>query len=395
MKRLAFAAAGCALALCGCGSSGSDGSRDYRQDMRGFVEALSAYARAAKAAFVVIPQDGPELATLDGEDDGPLSADYLAAVDGIGKEDVFYGYDRDDAASPADERDYATGFLDLFKSQGKTVLVTDYCWTAAKVDDSYAQSAGRGYVSFAASSRGLDTIPGYPAAPYNQNGDPVVDLAAAQNFLYLIDPTTYFADKNAFVSAVAATTYDLFIIDLFHGAAALDAADIAQLQAKPGGAARLVLCYMSIGEAEDYRYYWKSEWDTDPPRWLAEENPDWPGNYKVRYWDPDWQAIIFGGPDAYLDRIIAAGFDGVYLDIVNAFEHFEGEVGWGNGSRPLHRPPPPRPRLDEPRSCWYYPTSCRRDPRLNPAERVADGRPLYGALDDPLKRRRMRIPVNK
>ncbi|MCX5769013.1 MAG: hypothetical protein NTZ09_01885 [Candidatus Hydrogenedentes bacterium] len=32
---------------------------------------------------------------------------------------------------------------------------------------------------------------------------------------------------------------------------------------------------------------------------------------------------ILGGPDAYLDRIITAGFDGVYLDIIDAFEYFE------------------------------------------------------------------------
>lgn len=325
MKRLALIVAACAFTLHGCGSSGSGDSRDYRQDMRGFVQVISAYARAAEAAFIVIPQDGPELATLDGEAGGPLAVEYLAAVDGIGKEDVFYGYDQDDVATPADERDYAIGFLDVFKGQGKRVLVTDYCWTAAKVDDSYAQSAVRGYVSFAASSRGLDSIPGYPASPYNQNSDAVADLSAADNFLYLIDPTTGYADKSAFVAALKNTAYDFFIIDLFHGAAALDAADIAQLQTKPGGGSRLVICYMSIGEAEDYRYYWKSEWNTDPPQWLAEENPDWPGNYKVRYWDPDWQAIIFGSPDAYLDRIIAAGFDGVYLDIVNAFEYFEGD----------------------------------------------------------------------
>ena len=81
---------------------------------------------------------------------------------------------------------------------------------------------------------------------------------------------------------------------------------------------------MSIGEAEDYRFYWDTAWESNEPEWLEGENPDWPGNYKVQYWEPDWQAIIFGGPDAYLDIIIAAGFDGVYLDIIDAFEYFEG-----------------------------------------------------------------------
>ena len=32
-----------------------------------------------------------------------------------------------------------------------------------------------------------------------------------------------------------------------------------------------------------------------------------------------------GHPDAYLDRILAAGFDGVYLDIIDAFEYWRDE----------------------------------------------------------------------
>ena len=87
----------------------------------------------------------------------------------------------------------------------------------------------------------------------------------------------------------------------------------------------LVISYLSIGEAEDYRYYWDDGWETGRPTWLDSANPDWAGNFKVRYWDPDWQAIVFGSESAYLDRILAAGFDGVYLDIIDAYEFFAGK----------------------------------------------------------------------
>jgi cysteinyl-tRNA synthetase, unknown class len=50
----------------------------------------------------------------------------------------------------------------------------------------------------------------------------------------------------------------------------------------------------------------------------ALDNPDWPGNTKVQYWDPDWQKLMFN----YLDKIIDSGFDGVYLDIVDGFEYW-------------------------------------------------------------------------
>jgi len=112
-------------------------------------------------------------------------------------------------------------------------------------------------------------------------------------------------------------------MDLFHEGEPYTAAEIAGLRTKAGGGTRLVLCYVSIGEAEDYRYYWQPGWSPGNPSWLEEENPDWPGNYGVRYWDPAWQAVIFGGDDSYLGRVLAAGFDGAYLDRIDAFEDFE------------------------------------------------------------------------
>ena len=78
------------------------------------------------------------------------------------------------------------------------------------------------------------------------------------------------------------------------------------------------LGYLSIGEAEDYRSYWKTDWTQRPPAWLGRANPAWPGNYKVHYWERDWQAIIFSS----LARMIDQGFAGVYLDIVDAFEYW-------------------------------------------------------------------------
>jgi cysteinyl-tRNA synthetase len=111
----------------------------------------------------------------------------------------------------------------------------------------------------------------------------------------------------------------------------LQAQDIRSLRQKAGGGGRLVICYLSIGEAESYRYYWDRSWDGNrdgrpdagAPEWLAGENPDWQGNYKVRYWDAGWQAILFGSGESYLDQILSRGFDGVYLDIIDAFEYFE------------------------------------------------------------------------
>lgn len=127
-------------------------------------------------------------------------------------------------------------------------------------------------------------------------------------------------------AAIAASPADLAVLDPTVDGSwseAWPAAEVAAMQRRPDGGRRVLLAYLSIGEAEDYRDYWRPEWSASPPAWLGEENPDWPGNYTVRYWEPGWQACILGAPDAPLDRILAAGWDGVYLDIVDAFERFE------------------------------------------------------------------------
>lgn len=85
----------------------------------------------------------------------------------------------------------------------------------------------------------------------------------------------------------------------------------------------VLLCYFSIGEAESYRGYWQRGWKKDPPPFLLSENPQWKENFRVRYWDPAWQKIML----SELDRIADAGFDGVFLDIVDGFEFFEEKAG--------------------------------------------------------------------
>jgi len=309
------------LLLCVCGEDSDE--LDYRVEMRIFVQNISEYARSIDAGFFIIPQNGQELLTDDGESNGSIISTYVNAIDGVGREDLYYGYNDDDERTPAAETEYMIGFLDRAETSGIEVLVTDYCWTREKVDSSYQMNVTRGYISFAADERALNSIPPYPGEPHNVNSNDITDLSSARNFLYIIN-TENFPSKSDFLDALEQTNHDLLIIDLFYeGSDMLSAQDVASMKHKANGGQRLVIAYCSIGEAEDYRYYWSSTWDTDPPEWLDEENPDWPGNYRVCYWEPDWQDIIYGNDQSYLKKILDVGFDGVYLDIIDAFEYWE------------------------------------------------------------------------
>ena len=164
-------------------------------------------------------------------------------------------------------------------------------------------------------------------------GDPVpaVGWTGVDDFAYQL--------QGIDLAALGASAFDLLVVDPTSDGgddSAWSASEIAALRGSPGGAKR-VLAYLSIGEAESYRTYWNPAWDAigdgrpdaRAPAWLSMENPDWPGNYLVRYWDPAWQAIVL----ARVDDLVARGYDGVYLDIVDAYEW------WGpDGGSGLDRP---------------------------------------------------------
>ena len=299
---------------------------DYREEMRRFVIAISQYGKKFDKNFIVIPQNGLELITEDGSASGELQQGYLREVSAVGAESLFYGYSGDDEPTSADASEYMLKLCRLYAQNGVRVLVTDYCSAVSNVGTSYRRSKENGFLSFAADKRNLTAVPKYPNAPHNANAKDINTVADAENFLYLIN-SEKFSTKRQFIDTLKNTDYDIIIMDLFHFEKAYTSAEIRELKTKRNGGKRLVICYMSIGEAEDYRYYWNSGWKARKPAWLTEENPHWKGNYVVKYWDPDWQKIITGNDGSYQKRILGAGFDGVYLDIIDAFEYFEKKEG--------------------------------------------------------------------
>ena len=300
-------------------------ARSYRRDMRNLVQSISAYGRRINPNFIIIPQNGHELLTKDGTKTGRLMISYLNAIDGIGRENLFYGYPEDDALSCQSKTDSMLPFMKIAEDNNLEVLVTDYCWTPSFVADSYARNEAYGFISFTPCSRGLYSIPTYPEFPHNVNNDDITSLAEARNFLFLLN-LGKFDTKAEYLRALKKTNYDILIIDLFYDSWAegkLTYDDVEALRVKANGGRRLVIAYLSIGEAEIFRFYWKDEWEDNPPDWLGEENPAWPGCFKVDFWDLEWQKIIFGEENSYLTKILAAGFDGVYLDLVDIFWYFE------------------------------------------------------------------------
>ena len=153
--------------------------------------------------------------------------------------------------------------------------------------------------------------------PTAEVNDIPIGLPGATSYIYWL--------SDVDLNVIAAEHPSVTVIDYaFDGSdeTAFTTEEIDQLRAAMSAPAR-VIAYISIGEAEDYRYYWQDDWSPGSPDWIVQENPDWEGNFKVEFWDANWQATIFGSSESYLDKVINAGFDGVYMDIIDAYEFFE------------------------------------------------------------------------
>ncbi|WP_143307553.1 endo alpha-1,4 polygalactosaminidase [Chitinophaga vietnamensis] len=293
---------------------------NYRQELRTFIQDISAWARTQQPNFIVVAQNSSELLTTGGSATDSVVSAYVKALNGIGREELLYGYDNnDDMATPADVKNEWLSLCKLAKTNGLQVMATDYCTTPAKITDSYQTNNKYGFISFAATKRQLSNVPA--GAPYNENTNNINTLADAKNFLYYINA----GDDTKFLASLKATNYDVLVIDAFSQDNRLpwSKAVINSLKVKKNGAKRLVLAYMSIGQAEQYRWYWHSDWKSNPPEWLEQLDPYWEGNFYVRYWMPEWKKLIYGNADAYTQKILDAGFDGTYLDPVDGSGYWE------------------------------------------------------------------------
>lgn len=151
-------------------------------------------------------------------------------------------------------------------------------------------------------------------------------IPAPTSLGYVLQADSLSKSKSGAVQKLAASKRDWIVLDAnFSNGIPWERKDLDIIrQAQPG---RKVIAYISIGEAESYRPYWHQDWTikgkltATAPSWLLPENPDWPGNFRVKYWVAEWQKIMLDRVDA----VMANGFDGVYLDIVDGFEYFEKE----------------------------------------------------------------------
>ncbi|NJL08025.1 MAG: hypothetical protein HC900_07005, partial [Methylacidiphilales bacterium] len=119
-------------------------------------------------------------------------------------------------------------------------------------------------------------------------------------------------------SEVASAPFDVKVVETYNdNGVAFSKANVATMTAGAGS----VLGYFCLGEAENYRTYFKSL----PKSVLGPVDPDWAGNYQVAYWSSEWKSVA----KAEIARMVQAGYDGVYFDVIDEYE-----MAWAKKNAP-------------------------------------------------------------
>lgn len=142
-------------------------------------------------------------------------------------------------------------------------------------------------------------------------------LDDVDHWLYLLDVTL---DAEV-LEQLFASEHDMVVLDYIPSQTEYAGFPMAEVIAALHNAPqpKLVLAYINIGQAEDYRTYWQPNWDIGDPFWMLGDDPDeWEGNYPVAYWFDEYRQIWLDD-NGYLQGILDAGFDGVFLDWVEAY----------------------------------------------------------------------------
>lgn len=78
----------------------------------------------------------------------------------------------------------------------------------------------------------------------------------------------------------------------------------------------ILIGYVSLGEVADYRWYWN---DIAKKPWILEKNPNW-NSRMIDVRADEWRQLL---TEQIIPRILAKGFDGIFLDTIDDAEYLE------------------------------------------------------------------------
>ncbi|TYB31090.1 MAG: hypothetical protein FXF47_05910 [Candidatus Mcinerneyibacterium aminivorans] len=287
----------------------------YKDRMIDLIHELKKYTNQYDKPFYIISQNGHSLININQNifkllfNKNGSNGKYFNSIDGISFEFGDYSYFLN--------RDIQKKLQLAHKADIKVFLI-GYEKDCKKIEKIYDFARRKNYAAYISPSYNLDVIPNINFA--NSLSKENLTLQNVDSFIYMINPAKY-KTKKEFLKELKKSDYDLLIIDLFFNKEIINKKEVNSLKKKNNGKKRIVLSYLSVGEAENYRYYWKRKWNYKKPSFVLKQNERWPNSYIVKFWDMRWVDIL----KDYLDKINESNFDGVVFDVVDTHIHFDKE----------------------------------------------------------------------
>ena len=311
---------------------------NHRRLMREVLITLANYGKARRLSFITMIRNAPELVIKErrewlwesGRDpDGAAQGKYspqgailremLKPLDGMLCDGLFYGRESAGTPTDADDRVVALQAIKALDAQGRKICAIEYCQDGKQAADALKHHRALHLVPFIdqSGSRALEHLP--RSAPFEENPRHITALGQVRNVLPLWS-SAHFASKGAWIEALAATNYDLLIVESYwRGTEPLTREDVHALQYKAIGARRLVLAILPVGRARDTAFYWQTGWSVGQPAWLVAPDPADPAAIVVEFWNPAWKEVL----GKIMQGVVDVGFDGVLFDQADSYLPFE------------------------------------------------------------------------
>jgi len=281
----------------------------YRERMKDFIKEIRDSTNKEK---IIITQNGNELYFKNGK----IDSKFFAITNGTTQESLYYGdVLRFNVPTAKGLKNELLELTVPIRKNGKPIFVINYGKGQKKIDFLKKEDLKTKFVSELLPSLNVDKL--YETIE-DYNDEDIYSLNEVKNFLCLLNPGN-FSNIDEYYQALKNTNYDLLLIEVSYNNIFFTEEQIEELKIKNNGGKRLVIAYLSIGEAEDYRFYWNKKWNKKKPNWIVKENENWEGNYIVKYWSPEWKNII----KEYQKKLDEIGVDGYLLDTVDTYQYFE------------------------------------------------------------------------
>ena len=281
----------------------------YKERMRDFIKELRNNTNKEK---IIITQNGNELYFKNGK----IDKKFFNITNATTQESLYYGdVLRFNVPTSKGLKNELLELTIPIRKKGKPVFVINYGKGQKKREFLKKEALKTKFVNELLPSFNADKL--YETIE-EYNDEDINSLSEAKNFLCLLNPEN-FSNIDEYYEALRNTNYDLLLIEVSYNNVFFTKEQIEELKIKDNGGKRIVIAYLSIGEAEDYRFYWKKKWNKKKPKWIIKENENWEGNYIVKYWAPEWKNII----KEYQKKLDEIGVDGYLLDTVDTYQYFE------------------------------------------------------------------------